>query len=147
MGLQIVRDVTATRPPIWTIDSDPTVFVFDIDENAELLQILFRTDTPSIYFKTTNSPNGWTLAGVGGSPVASQRYVAIGGESDFNVILANPQPNDTYRVLAQCSGVSAIVDIDCPDTVAGDRTTTQFRVVTSSALVAGDKIDFAIIPQ
>ncbi len=83
--------------------------------------------------------------GAGNGSATSQRYTSVaGGESDFSVTLAVPQLVDTYKVVGTCAGVALIVTIDCPDLVAGDRTLTQFRVITSAALVAGDQIDFVI---
>jgi hypothetical protein len=40
--------------------------------------------------------------------------------------------------------VAVIFVMDMPDLLAADRTTTQFRVVTSIALTAGDQIDFLV---
>lgn len=74
----------------------------------------------------------------------TQRFVAAGGENDFNVVLTTPRLNDIYSVWATLAGVASIVGIDMPDTLAGDRTTLQFRVVTAAPLTAGDIIDFLI---
>jgi len=79
------------------------------------------------------------------SGVTAQRYTAAGGETDFMVTLTNPKLVDTYKITATCAGVSMIVGVDCPDLLAGDRTTTQFRVITSAPLTAGDQIDFVIV--
>lgn len=85
-------------------------------------------------------------SGGGGSfgDATIQRFVAAGGEQDFMITLAAARATDVYSVWPTLSGVAAIIGIDCPDILAGDRTTTQFRVVTSAALVAGDIIDFLI---
>lgn len=76
--------------------------------------------------------------------IVSFRYTATGGESDFFVALPTARANDTYKVSASCAGVSSIVGIDLPDILAADRTTTQFRVITSLPLTAGDQIDFIV---
>lgn len=84
-------------------------------------------------------------AGGGGGATEAFFYTATGAEgSDFTVTLPTAQPADTYAVLATCDGVSAIFGIDCPDLIAGDRTTTTFRCITSTALVLGDKISFLV---
>lgn len=70
------------------------------------------------------------------------RYVAIGGESDFMVNFAAPRPNDLYDVFPGEQGGAAIVGLDMPDTVGGDRTAAGFRVVTTGALTAGDVLSF-----
>jgi hypothetical protein len=62
-ALQIVRDVTATRPLMYLLDTDPTTFTFDLDENAEIGQILVRLDVPSSYCKTGPGPNDWLKIG------------------------------------------------------------------------------------
>lgn len=90
-------------------------------------------------------PAAGGAGGTGGTLVF--RYTVTGAEpdrSDFMVTLPAPQLVDTYKVVATLAGVSQIVGIDCPDIAAGDRTLTQFRVVTTLALVAGDQIDFMV---
>jgi len=81
MALQVIRDATATRPPMYLIDSDPLTYSFDLDENAEIGQILIRTDIPSTYCKTGPAPNDWLQTGnSGGIPV-----VGPGSIIDFSV--------------------------------------------------------------
>jgi hypothetical protein len=73
------------------------------------------------------------------------RYTATGLEgTDFNVILPAARANDLYQVTASMSGAASIVAFDFPDILVGDRTTTQFRVVTSAELTAADQIDFFV---
>lgn len=73
------------------------------------------------------------------------RYTCTGAEgSDFTVTLPVAQANDSYAVVPGLAGVTSIYGIDCPDILAGDRTTTQFRVVTTAAVTAGDQIDFLV---
>lgn len=90
-------------------------------------------------------PAAGGAGGAGGS--VAFRYIVTGLEpdtSDFMVTLPAPQLADTYKVQATLAGVVNIVGIDCPDIVAGDRTLTQFRVVTTFPMTAGDQIDFLV---
>jgi hypothetical protein len=65
--------------------------------------------------------------------------------SDFFVnIPAPPMPTDAYVVTGAQSGGAVIVGLEFPDTAPADRTTTQFRVITSAALSSGDTIDFVL---
>lgn len=83
--------------------------------------------------------------GGGGSTQEAFRYVATGAEgSDFFVTLPAARAVDTYKVFGQCAGVAMIFGMDLPDILAGDRTTTQFRVVTTGAVSAADQIDFFV---
>lgn len=73
------------------------------------------------------------------------RFTATGAEgSDFMVNLPVARASDVYRVQGTKAGVALLFDIDCPDLLAADRTTTQFRVVTSGPVTAGDQIDFLV---
>ncbi len=86
-------------------------------------------------------------AGGGSSGVAQEvfRFTATGAEgSDFMVNLPVARAVDTYKVFGQLAGVTLIFGMDCPDILVGDRTTTQFRVVTTGAVAAGDQIDFLV---
>jgi hypothetical protein len=88
---------------------------------------------------------GGSSSGSPASSLQSFRYTATGAEgSDFMVPLPAARGNDTYSVQAQCAGVTSILGIDCPDLLAGDRTTTQFRVITTGAVTAGDQFDFIV---
>ena len=81
--------------------------------------------------------------GAGGTQVFT--YVATGLEgSDFFIVLPVARPDDDYVPQVTCGGVTAILGVDCPDLAAGDRTTTQFRVVTSAAVQAGDLFDVTV---
>jgi hypothetical protein len=82
--------------------------------------------------------------GGGGSSVITFRYVATGGESDFLVTLPFARLTDTYNVVCTCQGVTIIPSIDLPDTLPADRTTTQFRCITSFPLTAGDQLAFFV---
>jgi hypothetical protein len=81
--------------------------------------------------------------GGGGSTAISFRYIASGGEIDFTVSLPFAWSSANYNILCSCQGVATIPGIDLPDGL-GDRTNTQFRVVLSFALTAGDTLAFSI---
>lgn len=88
---------------------------------------------------------GASTSGSSGSSQQNFRYTCTGAEgSDFLVTLPAARSDDSYVVIATLAGVAAIFGVDCPDLLAGDRTTTQFRVVTSANVVAGDQIDFIV---
>jgi hypothetical protein len=83
--------------------------------------------------------------GSGAATVQDFRFTATGAEgSDFSITLPAAQPTDVYNVQMLGAGLAAILGIDAPDLIAGDRTTTQFRVVTTGALVAGDQFDIIV---
>jgi hypothetical protein len=67
--------------------------------------------------------------------------------SDFMITLPVAESTDVYGVDLQLAGAVFIVGLDAPDLLAGDRTTTQFRVVTTFPLTAGDQIDIVINDQ
>lgn len=89
--------------------------------------------------------------GGGGSGSTQQvfRYTIVqpADGSDFMVALPVAMPNDLYSVFPALSGVTSIVGIDCPDILAGDRTTTAFRVETTGELSDGDFIDFMVVER
>lgn len=85
--------------------------------------------------------------GGGGAIVQAFRYTVTGLEpdlSDFFIPLPVAQGSDSYTVTIQQAGMAFIVGLDAPDVAAGDRTTTQFRVVSTFALTAGDQLDILI---
>lgn len=99
-------------------------------------------------FSATLDLGATELGGGGGGASQSFRYVATGAEgSDFFVTLPVAEPDDLYAVDIQLAGVTFIVGVDAPDIAAGDRTTTQFRVVTTFPLTAGDQLDILINEQ
>lgn len=72
-------------------------------------------------------------------------YTCTGAEgSDFVITLPTAQPNDNYIPQVTLGGVTALFMVDCPDILATDRQTTQFRVITSAAVQAGDRLDVVI---
>jgi hypothetical protein len=82
-----------------------------------------------------------------GAQVQSVRRVIVqpADGSDFMVALPFAMPSDVYEVApSMVNGVAAVI-IQCPDSLAGDRTTTQFRVLTSAALANGDSIAFLVL--
>lgn len=73
------------------------------------------------------------------------RYTATGAEgSDFNVTLPAARANDVYAVFSSQADMAAIIGMRMPDAIAGDRTTTTFRVITTAALTLGDIIEFSV---
>lgn len=80
--------------------------------------------------------------GTSGNPEAFV-YIATGLEgSDFFVPLPAARSNDNYAVFAQGDGETNILGFDCPNILPADRTTTQFRVVSTGAVTAADRIAF-----
>ena len=98
------------------------------------------------------SPLPFVIGGGGGggggtSAFQAFRYTVTGLEpdpSDFFVPLPAVRANDVYRIASTLAGVAVIVAYDLPDLVPGDRTTVQFRIVTSAPLAVGDQIDFMV---
>lgn len=78
----------------------------------------------------------------------SFRYTVTGAEpdlSDFFVTLPVARADDIYRVQGTLAGVALIVGFDCPDVAAADRTTTEFRFVSTAPMTAADQIDFLVM--
>lgn len=74
-------------------------------------------------------------------------YVVTGAEadpSDFMIALPVAEGLDTYNVQGTLATATVYVGLSYPDSAAGDRTTTQFRVVATASMTAGDEIDFLI---
>ena len=66
-------------------------------------------------------------------------YTATGSEgSDFFITLPVAWANDSYYVQVDLGGVADSIAIDLPNIAGSDRTTTQFRVVTTASLQSGD---------
>ncbi len=79
-----------------------------------------------------------------GSPQVFQ-YVATGAEgSDFNVPLPLARSNDTYLVECTQADMTFLLAYNFPNALVGDRTTTQFRMVTSLVVTAGDTFMFRV---
>lgn len=139
MGLTTTYDVNATRP-VYTLDSDPTVFDWDTSNtNADLNTTLYRSDVPSVYFKSGPSADAWTLCGTGsvgdpilviasanisagggitsGSGIASVNHVSTGV---FDLTLENPAPSS-----------SQVIPVASPSVVG----TTAVPVVQSSSVI------------
>lgn len=100
----------------------------------------------SLPFTATVAMGANDSGGGGGGSGSPERfrYTAVGGENDFMVTLPTVRATDLYTVVAALAGSAVIVGMDFPDLIAGDRTTTQFRCVTTSSLTAGDQIDFYV---
>lgn len=90
---------------------------------------------------------GSNLGAGGTGNLQSFRYTVTGAEpdlADFMVPLPAARSTDVYRVTGDLAGATVIVGLDFPDLVAGDRTTTDFRLQATAALTAGDQIDFHV---
>lgn len=99
------------------------------------------------------TPNPFVTGGAGGGGGGALgllqvfRYTVTGLEpdpSDFMVTLPAARLTDVYRVVGSFAGAAVILALDFPDLAVGDRTTTQFRVITSANTQAGDQIDFFV---
>lgn len=78
--------------------------------------------------------------------VVTVNYTATGAEgTDFTVTIGSTMTSDVYFVVPSTRGVANVPVIDLPDTLAADRTTTTFRVVTADVLTAGDKLAFLVV--
>lgn len=80
--------------------------------------------------------------------VRTVQYTAIGGEDDFMVdITGTPPEADTYDVgLLGAEGAAVVPAVwDFPNADPGDRTVTQFRVLTNAPLQAGDVFNFVLL--
>jgi hypothetical protein len=91
---------------------------------------------------------GASISGTPAGSIQSFRYTATGLEgSDFMVTLPAARANDVYGVQGSQAGAASILGMDFPDLLAGDRTTTQFRVITSGPVTAGDQFDFLVVDR
>lgn len=108
-----------------------------------------RTGTDPRFVGTTAIFLGAVDDGGGGGSAGNMQafqYTHVGADSsDFVVTLPAARASGTYIVTATLAGVTNIVAIDAPEILAGDRTTTQFRVVTTGNITAGDQIDFVVV--
>lgn len=83
--------------------------------------------------------------GGGGSTDQIFTYPATGAEgTDFFITLPAARLDDNYIPQVTCGGVATIMAFDLPDLLVGDRTTTQFRVITTVAPTAGDLLDVTV---
>ena len=74
-------------------------------------------------------------------------YTATGSEgTDFMVDIGTTLAADTYEVgLFGIAGAANFPILDFPNALAGDRTTTQFRVMSAATLTLGDIIKFQLV--
>ncbi len=86
--------------------------------------------------------------GTGGAAATEQvfRYTADGGDgSDFFIPLPAARANDSYVITASLVNAPAIYAWRFPEGSIPDRTTLQFRMITTVALTIGDVFDFRVI--
>lgn len=94
------------------------------------------------HMPTSADPGSGGAGNLGGRVV---RYTATGAEGvDFFVPIGTTLGADDYEVVLSPQLVAAFPVFDLPNEVAGDRTTTQFRVRLAAALAAGDKLVFLL---
>ena len=74
-------------------------------------------------------------------------YTATGSEGvDFTVPIGTTLAADTYEVgLFGIAGAASVPVFDFPNALAGDRTTTSFRVLSAATLTASDIIKFILV--
>ncbi len=74
-------------------------------------------------------------------------YVATGSEGvDFMVPMGTTLATDSYEVgLFGIAGAANFPVLDFPNVLAGDRTTTEFRVLSAATLTAGDTLKFQVV--
>lgn len=154
-GRAVVPDVVFGDETDFTVDADDTNVMVtntggvasDLNVYVEHWHTYERVFGDQADTELAPQPFRMTSGGSasGGGATTTFRYTATGGEgSDFFVSLPAARANDDYAVMVAQAGVAAILGIDLPDLAAGDRTTTQFRVVTSAAIQAGDQLDFVV---
>lgn len=140
-----VPDGAGVSPVLISRDLDPTA---GGGVAAPLGSLLMRTTAGSValYQKFAAPNTSWRFAGP--QILLTVDYVATGAEgSDFNVPIGATLVNDTYQVFWAPKGVTMIPVVDLPNTLAGDRTTTTFRVITSASLTAGDTLSFLVFER
>ena len=79
--------------------------------------------------------------GGGGGNVTPVIYTAVGGEQTFNVPIGKTLTTTAYVVTGSTAGTAFQITMDMP---TSGRTTTQFQVVTSAPLTAGDILNFLL---
>ena len=109
------------------------------------IERVFPGSPPPLVLPVTPIVIGGGSGGGGTSTLQAFTYTCTGAEGDdFVVPLPAVRASDDYAVVATPSSVLFTFTLNCPDTLAGDRTTTQFRVITSTPVSAGDLIDFLV---
>jgi hypothetical protein len=89
---------------------------------------------------------GSSCADGGCSSTRVVTYTATGGEgTDFTVPIGATLAADDYEVFFSPGGVTNLPVLDMPTALAGDRTTTGFRVTTADVLTVGDILKFLIV--
>lgn len=88
-------------------------------------------------------PNG---GGSSGAMARTISFTAAGGETDVTVPIGFSMPDDSYNIAWSLRAVTNTFIPTFPDALAGDRTTTTFRMLCD-ALTAGDTIEFTLTPR
>ena len=158
-GVAVLADFIFVDTPNFTIIGQPNTATVTVQNNglvaATVNVWMMRLHTFDRAFGDNAIQNltpqpyiiyGGSSSGGGGSSIQAFRYIATGAEgSDFNITLPAARASDLYRVFATPASVAEITPLSFPDTLAGDRTTTQFRCVTGANLTINDQIDLLVI--
>lgn len=139
--------VTDDEMTIQNDGDDPADFVFWLESLYSPLRAFGRE--PATQGQLFLTPLPFVAAGGSSNPGSLQvfRYTVTGAEpdlSDFMVPLPAARSTDVYRVVGTLAGAAALVVFDLPDLLAGDRTTTHFRIIGSDDFTALDQIDFVV---
>lgn len=115
----------------WQSNTDPTA---GGGVSAPLWQLLWRTDQPSVYYKSGTANTAWTKVGSGTSSGGSVTSITCGG--DLSCTPANPITTAgtidiaaiaTSRLFGNVSGISAP-----PAAITGTQATTLLDVFTTT---------------
>lgn len=109
------------------------------------------TVVPGVYtnLNATIDSKGRITAAASGSAGSAPRvvtYIATGLEGvDFTVTIGVTLAADNYEIFYGIAGAADLPILDFPNVLAGDRTTTTFRVLAAVQPTAGDIIKFLLI--
>jgi hypothetical protein len=93
------------------------------------------------HMPTTGQPSGGS-----GSSARIVTYTATGAEGvDFTVPIGTTLGSEYEVGLFGIAGAASFPILDFPNVLAGDRTSTTFRVLSASTLTAGDILKFQIV--
>jgi len=133
-------------------NGDPTGIVTIEPNSGDTINgsagVLTITTPGETYHFMADGLTNWTIvARPAASTDMTQRwtFTAAGGEgTDFMVDLPAARATNDFAVQGSCSDVASFMGLSFPAATLGDRTTTQFRMLTSVAVTAGDRIDFFV---
>jgi hypothetical protein len=115
------------------------------------IYLRFVATAGQVWIKTGAANTAWSQisTATGPSTIRTIRRTIVqpADGSDFSVTIAPAMPDDSYNIAPNLVDVQQQVTLSCPDTAAGDRTTTAFRVITSAALANNDVLEFTIFDR